>query len=168
MVGTSRSEPPMSGLVFHSVVCQSYMLWTLQSLMSKERICLQITLDSFWLCQLEINVSQAELEWNCSAATWACSFISFPPGGACPAPSAVWGSPSWGWSAAASSHVPRRPPASCPRRSWGRRGRAWLSDSAPSRSAPAVCLEEQQQQQWLKAPEIKSNVLCNWQIWAQK
>lgn len=81
--------------------------------------------------------------------------IFFPPGGACPAPSAVWGSPSWGWYAAASSRVPRRPPPSCFGRSWGRRGRAWRSDSAPSHSVPAVCLEEQQRTQWILILSLK-------------
>lgn len=105
-------------------ICQGHVLDCLKWHKTWLRFALRMTFDATSTCPTGHAVS-----------------LPFSPGGACPAPLAASGSPSWGWSACVSSRARRRRPLSCSDRSWGRRGRVWRSDSFPSRSAPAVYLE---------------------------
>lgn len=107
------------------------------------------------LSQITWNPTSTRVQWL-EARTWGLTCPTSAPvssalyplllahGAACPALSAVSGSPSWGWSSCISSRARWRRPPSSSHRSSGRRGRVWRTDSFPSHSAPAVYLHIQE------------------------
>lgn len=129
-------------------ICQGHVLDCLEWHKTWLRFAPRMTFDATWtLWSFLLHNMVLFSQWpeaftqHSTCLTGHAVSLSFYPGGACPAPLAVSGSPNWGWSSCVSSRAQWRRPLSCSDRSWGRRGKVWRSDSFPSRSAPAVYLE---------------------------